>query len=595
MGTSQDRIAGGGRQALALLRDIAFHAGRGGVVTAAFVAAGAVLEGVGLALIVPLLGIVISPAAPTAPSGRFERAADQAFALLGVETQIGRLTVLLLVLGFVVATRAAVFAIRDLRVARLQIGFAESLRLRLAERLAAASWPQLMRLRYARITQLMSETQGVGGAANMLLRIAVGAAMLVVLTILVTALSPLLMLVVLILLAALGVMMLPLIRRAHGLGADMARGNFSLMDTTAQFLGGLKLAIGQNLQPAFLSEFRRTVDRLSARQIDFVRRQTLTRAATTLLTTVFAGLLVLAGVGVFHATSATLIALVLVIVRMTGPAMQIYQDLQALARVLPSYANLRVLDDELAALPRAQAPDRAAAPLPDGPIEFRAFTYRHGDGDAAERGMSALDLVIEPGECVGMTGASGAGKTTFADLLAGLLTPQEGGISIGGVALTAAALDAWRAGIAYVAQDAFLFHDSVRRNLAWMAPEASEEAMWRALEIAGAADLVRRMDTGLETVVGERGTLVSGGERQRLALARAVLRAPRVLILDEATSAIDASGERAILQRLRALDPRPTIVLIAHRAESLALCDRVLTLEDGRVAAAQSPATSAPT
>jgi len=595
MGTSQDRIAGGGRQALALLRDIAFHAGRGGVVTAAFVAAGAVLEGVGLALIVPLLGVVISPAAPTAPSGRFERAADQAFALLGVETQIGRLTVLLLVLGFVVATRAAVFAIRDLRVARLQIGFAESLRLRLAERLAAASWPQLMRLRYARITQLMSETQGVGGAANMLLRIAVGAAMLVVLTILVTALSPLLMLVVLILLAALGVMMLPLIRRAHGLGADMARGNFSLMDTTAQFLGGLKLAIGQNLQPAFLSEFRRTVDQLSARQIDFVRRQTLTRAATTLLTTVSAGLLVLAGVGVFHATSATLIALVLVIVRMTGPAMQIYQDLQALARVLPSYANLRALDDELAALPRAQAPDRAAAPLPDGPIEFRAVTYRHGEGDAAERGVSALDLVIEPAECVGMTGASGAGKTTFADLLAGLLTPQGGGISIGGVPLAAAALDAWRASIAYVAQDAFLFHDSVRRNLAWMAPEASEEAMWRALEIAGAADLVRRMDTGLETVVGERGTLVSGGERQRLALARAVLRAPRVLILDEATSAIDASGERAILQRLRALDPRPTIVLIAHRAESLALCDRVLTLEDGRVAAAQSPATSAPT
>ena len=595
MGTSQDRIAGGGRQALALLRDIAFHAGRGGVVTAAFVAAGAVLEGVGLALIVPLLGIVISPAAPTAPSGRFERAADQAFALLGVEAQIGRLTVLLLVLGFVVATRAAVFAIRDLRVARLQIGFAESLRLRLAERLAAASWPQLMRLRYARITQLMSETQGVGGAANMLLRIAVGAAMLVVLTILVTALSPLLMLVVLILLAALGVMMLPLIRRAHGLGADMARGNFSLMDTTAQFLGGLKLAIGQNLQPAFLSEFRRTVEQLSARQIDFVRRQTLTRAATTLLTTVFAGLLVLAGVGVFHATSATLIALVLVIVRMTGPAMQIYQDLQALARVLPSYAHLRALDDELAALPRAQAPDHAAAPLPDGPIEFRAVTYRHGEGDAAERGVSALDLVIEPAECVGMTGASGAGKTTFADLLAGLLTPQEGGISIGGVPLTAAALDAWRAGIAYVAQDAFLFHDSVRRNLAWMAPEASEEAMWRALEIAGAADLVRRMDTGLETVVGERGTLVSGGERQRLALARAVLRAPRVLILDEATSAIDASGERAILQRLRALDPRPMIVLIAHRAESLALCDRVLTLEDGRVAAAQSPATSAPT
>jgi ATP-binding cassette subfamily C protein len=109
--------------------------------------------------------------------------------------------------------------------------------------------------------------------------------------------------------------------------------------------------------------------------------------------------------------------------------------------------------------------------------------------------------------------------------------------------------------------------------------------MWQALEIAGAADLVRRMNDGLETVVGERGTLISGGERQRIALARAVLRAPRVLILDEATSAIDAPSEQAILARLRALDPRPTLVLIAHRAESLALCDRVLTFADGRVAA----------
>ena len=260
MGTSQDRIAAGPRQAIALLRDIAGHAGRGGGVTAFFAAASAVLEGVGLALIVPLLGIVTQPAVGAARSGRFERAADHGFALLGVETQIGRLALLMLALGLVVATRAIVFAIRDLRVARLQIGFAEALRLRIAERLAAASWPQLMRLRHARITQLMAEAQSVGAAASMLLRIAVGAAMLVVLTILVTALAPLLMLVVLALLAVIGVVMLPLVQGAYGLGADMTRGASSLMDTTSQFLGGLKLAIGQNLQPAFLSEFRRTID-----------------------------------------------------------------------------------------------------------------------------------------------------------------------------------------------------------------------------------------------------------------------------------------------------------------------------------------------
>ncbi|MGN6570607.1 MAG: ABC transporter ATP-binding protein [Pseudolabrys sp.] len=583
MGTSQDRITGGGRAALALLRDLVAYAGRGGGVTAAFVAGSAVLEGVGLALIVPLLGIVISPAAPAAPSGRLERAADHAFALLGVQSQMSRLALLMLALGVVVATRAAVFAIRDLRVARLQIGFAETLRLRIAHRLASASWPQLMHLRHARITQLMSEIQGVGAAASMLLRIAVGATMLVALSILVAALAPFVMVAVLAMLGALAVMLLPLVRRAYGLGTDMTRGNVSLMETTSQFLGGLKLAIGQNLQPAFLSEFRRTIDQVSARQIDYAKRQALMRAATTILTMVAAGLLVLAGLGLFHATSATLIALVLVVMRMTGPAMNVHQDVQALARLLPSYASMRALEAELAALPRAHAADTQAPPLPDGPVEFRAVTYRHGDGDAGERGVVALDLIIPPGAGIGVTGASGAGKTTFADLLAGLLAPQEGSIIAGGAPLTATALDQWRARIAYVAQDAFLFHESVRRNLAWMAPQASEDNMWQALEIAGAADLVRRMDAGLETVVGERGTLVSGGERQRLALARAVLRQPRILILDEATSAIDAAGERAILERLRALAARPAIVLIAHRAESLALCDRVLTFADGRV------------
>jgi ATP-binding cassette subfamily C protein len=579
MGRTQDRIAGGGRGASALLRDIVAYAGRGGIVTVAFVAAGALLEGVGLALIVPLLGVVI---APPAPSGRLEQAAAHAFAAFGIETPIGRLTALVFALGLVVATRAAVLAVRDVRVARLQVGFAETVRLRLAERLAAASWEQVMRLRYARITQLMSaEIQSIGASASILLRGAVAAAMLVVQMLLLFLLAPLLTLVVVAGLGAAASTMLPLVGRAYRLGAQVTRGNLTLIDTTSQFLGGLKLAIGQNLQPAFLREFRRTVDELSARQLDFVRRQTRMRAVSAMLTMVAAGLLLIAGVGVFEASSATLIALIVVVARMTGPAMQIQQGAQQLARLLPGYASMRALEGELAALPPDRSAAAAAPPPADGPIEFHAVTYRHSDGDAPGRGIERLDLSIAPGECVGITGPSGAGKTTFADLLAGLLTPQEGGLAVGGVPLTAGMLDAWRGRIAYVAQDAFLFHESVRRNLAWMAPEATEDEMWRALDLAGASDLVRRMDGGLDAVVGERGSLVSGGERQRLALARAVLRRPRLLILDEATSALDAASERAILERLRALGDRPTIVLIAHRAESLALCDRVLALGDG--------------
>ncbi|HXD43925.1 MAG TPA: ABC transporter ATP-binding protein [Pseudolabrys sp.] len=580
MGRAQDRIAGGGREAAALLRDIAAFAGRGGIATALAVAAGALLEGIGLALIVPLIGVVI---APSAPSGRLERIAAAVFAEVGIDTAQGRLILLVVALGVVVAARAAVSAVRDVRVATLQVGFSEGLRLRLARRLAAAPWESLTRLRYARITQLMgAEVQSIGAAAGILLRTAVAAAMLAAQAVLLLSLAPLLMFAVFAVLAAGAIVLVPLVRRAYGVGVGVTRGNLSLIDTTSQFLGGLKLAIGQNLQPAFLSEFGRTLNELAARQVDFARGQARARATSTVLTTAASGALVLAGFGIFHAPASALIVLVVVIARMSGPAGQIQQGAQLLARLLPAYASMRALERELAALPLAAAPARRA-PLPDGPVAFHAVTYVHGGGGDV-RGVAALDLAIAPGECVGITGPSGAGKTTFADLLAGLLTPQAGRIAIGGVPLEAATLDAWREGIAYVAQDAFLFHDSVRRNLAWMAPQASEAEMWRALEAAGAAGLVHRMERGLDTVVGERGSLVSGGERQRLALARAVLRRPRVMILDEATSAIDAAAERDILMRLSALSARPTIILIAHRAESLALCGRILTFEDGRIA-----------
>ena len=136
----------------------------------------------------------------------------------------------------------------------------------------------------------------------------------------------------------------------------------------------------------------------------------------------------------------------------------------------------------------------------------------------------------------------------------------------------------WRETLSYVSQDPFLFHDSIRRNLLWASAKASDEEMWKMLGVAEAADLVRALPAGLDTIVGERGALLSGGERQRIALARALIRKPSFLLLDEATSAIDLTSERRILGRLRALEPRPAILMIAHRGESLALCDRLVEM-----------------
>ncbi|MCF8475951.1 MAG: ABC transporter ATP-binding protein/permease [Pseudolabrys sp.] len=569
------------------LRDFVAYAGRKGIAAAVFVVFGAVLEGLSLVLIIPLLGIVIGS---NLTSGWLETSAKAALLRIGLERPFGQLALLLGIFGLLMIVRAIVISARDLGAAELQAGFVEARRSAIVERLAAAPWDQVVRLRHARVTHLMSgDIQRVGAVAGQSLQCAVAAAILLAQAVLVFLLAPLLAALAFVLLALAIFIFVPAVRQAHFLGGRAADANLSLLNLTARFLGGLKLAMSQNLQAGFVGEFRQTLHDLTRLQVDAVRQQTRRRLALSTLSALFAAALVLVGFGIFEVSPPRLIALLLIMTRMVAPVGQIQRSMQQIALALPVYDKVKALERELAAIPgepqRLEAPAQPA-PLPDGPIVFHDVSFRHpADGAEPARGVAHLDLTIAPGEIVGVTGPSGAGKTTFADLLVGLFPPQDGRVTVGGVTLQGPALAAWRDRVSYISQDPFLFHDTIRRNLAWANPRAGEADIWQALRLAAADDLVRRMARGLDTPVGERGTLISGGERQRIALARAVLRKPRLMVLDEATGAIDVAGEREVMARLRMLAPRPVIVIIAHRAESVALCDRVLRFADGRCVA----------
>jgi ATP-binding cassette subfamily C protein len=566
-------------------RDFAAHAGRKGVVAIVFVALGALLESVGLVLVVPIAGVAID--ADTAPSWARNLSA-LLFAPFSAESQFQKLAVLLGLFVLLMTLRAIVFGARDVTLAELQFGFVEAQRAGIIRRLAATRWDIVTRLRHARIAHLMSsDIQGVGMAAYALLQCGIAAVMLIGQGVLAFLLSPLLACIVLCLVIAGGIALAPMLRRSRDLGSFVTNANLSLMNSMVQFLGALKLAVSQNLQDSFLTEFQETMRGLTRRQIEFIRRRAKARLAISIISGLTVALAVLIGFGVLRIAPAVLIALLLVLTRMMGPATQIQLGAQQFVQSLPAYEKVKELEAELVAVAGREAVVAGAGQdLPDGPVVFSKVGFRHPNADeqSSEAGVRDLNLVIEPGSFVGISGPSGAGKTTFADLLAGLYPPQMGSITIAGRPLDGATVTQWRNRISYVSQDPFLFHDTVRRNLLWANPGAREQELWDALRFADAENVVKRMERGMETVMGERGSLVSGGERQRLALARALLRKPRLLVLDEATNAIDIGSERDILERIAAMKSRPTVVMIAHRAESLNFCDRVLVLENGTFA-----------
>lgn len=194
-----------------------------------------------------------------------------------------------------------------------------------------------------------------------------------------------------------------------------------------------------------------------------------------------------------------------------------------------------------------------------------------------------LSLEIRKGESVALIGESGAGKTTLADIILGLLQPQEGHVKIDNEDVFAT-LSQWAKMIGYVPQSVFLFDDTIRNNIAFGLPEEEidDQLIWRALEQAQLKTMVENFEKGLDTIVGERGIKFSGGQRQRIAIARALYYNPDILVLDEATSALDSETEEAVMEAIDALQGIKTMIIVAHRLETIKKCDKIFKIEDGK-------------
>jgi ATP-binding cassette subfamily B protein len=266
------------------------------------------------------------------------------------------------------------------------------------------------------------------------------------------------------------------------------------------------------------------------------------------------------------------------LVMLIGPMRMLGTALGMSQRAIASGNRLfEILDRE----PEIESPPGAPdLPPGEGHVVLRDVSLSYGAGDPA---LDDVSLEVGAGRVVALVGPSGSGKTSLVALLARLYDPTAGSVEIDGADLREVDLGSLRRQIAFVADDSFLFSASVAENIAYAKPDASREEIELAARRAQAAGFIESLPDGYETMVGERGLTLSGGQRQRIAIARALLADPRILILDDATSSVDAQTEAAIRRGLdEALEGRTTFI-VAHRLSTISLADEIVVLDEGRV------------
>ncbi len=298
-----------------------------------------------------------------------------------------------------------------------------------------------------------------------------------------------------------------------------------------------------------------------------------------------------------HLSVGTVIALATLLLRLLGP-------LQGLSNVRIDVMTALVSFDRVFEVldlpsPIQEKPDAVALPRTAASLEFDdvSFGYPRADEislaslesvartESRDSGevLHHLDFAAEPGQMVALVGPSGAGKTTVTHLVARLYDATSGVVRVGGEDVRDVTLQSLEDVVGYVTQDAHMFHDTIGANLLYARPGADADQIWAALEAAQIADLVRSLPDGLETVVGDRGYRLSGGERQRLAIARLLLKAPPIVVLDEATAHLDSESEVAVQRALDAALAGRTSLVIAHRLSTVRDADLILVVEQGRI------------
>jgi ABC-type multidrug transport system fused ATPase/permease subunit len=468
---------------------------------------------------------------------------------------------------------------------KIQHGFTRYLRVELYRDLLNANWEfYLKRRKSDLINTITADLARVSAGTNIVLQLITSIIFTTIQIVLAFMLSPHITFFVIISGCILAIFSRGFIKRSNVLGSKTSEiGQAFLAGITDNF-NGIKEIKSNSLEKSRMTWYQAISQRMYDEQMEYITLKTSSQFYYKIASAVLIAIFIFFSISLFQAQSAQLMLVMIIFTRLWPRVTGIQSNLEQIATVIPSLQNVIDLKHES----QIAVENHMNNNLPVKPlvikkgIELNSIYFQyHQDDD--RHALNGINTTFHANKMTAIVGKSGAGKSTLIDTLMGLLIPASGQILIDGEIFKRENILSLRESISYVPQDPFLFNGTIRDNLSMFETDAGEEQFWNALEFSAAAEFVRRLPKGIDTIIGDRGIRLSGGERQRLVLARAILRKPKILILDEATSSLDTENEKKIQEAIDKLKGKMTIIVIAHRLSTIRNADQVIVLDRGEI------------
>jgi ATP-binding cassette subfamily C protein len=532
-------------------------------------------EGLGLLLLLPALQLAGVPMGNDT-AGRVATVVKSGFLALGLKPVP---LVVLTIFALVICVFSMLTRWQSTAAVEIHQNFIALLRRRLYQSVANANWLFFSRCRQADFAHaLTTEMDRVATATAFFLQMVPDAIITSIYVLFALKISLLATSSVLLSGALVTMTLKNRTRAMRASGENLSAATNAFHVATLEHLGAMKIAKSYGAEKSMVDLFNALTDRVSEVSLNTIRGHSSSRAWFDMASAMILCAVLYICI-VTKTSTAALLLLVFLFARLMPKLTALQQSYQYFINALPAFATVSRLQKRCDAAReiRVANPERVQ---PRSAIKLDRVSFSYVADTPV---IIDLSLEIPVGQTTAIVGPSGAGKSTIADLVTGLIVPDHGSVLLDDRALTPNLMASWRDQLGYVAQDTFLFHDTVRANLLWARPAASDQELAASLQLASAGEFVSSLPQGIETIVGDRGVLLSGGQRQRIALARALLRKPSLLILDEATNSVDSENELRIQAAIEELHGDMTILLITHRLATVKNADLIYVVENGAV------------